>query len=160
MGFFADFNAWLTAVLATYIGDNVARVAAALEPFLVTLGPLYGMVWGLLQLTGQIQQPLMDGLKRIAIVAVLLGVAVNLWLYQAVIVDTVFNAPAQLSAALIGAYDPASIVDDILNQGSDGASLLIEKGGVFDGDLSFYLAGFLVYVIVLLTAIYAMFLLS
>ena len=160
MGFFADFNAWLTALLATYIGDNLARVATALEPFLVTLGTLYVMVWGFLQLTGQIQQPLLDGFKRIAIVALLLGVAVNLWLYQTVIVDTVFNAPAQLGAVLIGAYDPIGIVDEILNQGSDAASLLIEKGGIFDGNFAFYMAGILVYVVVVITAVYAMFLLS
>jgi type IV secretion system protein VirB6 len=126
----------------------------------VTLGTLYVMVWGFLQLTGQIQQPLMDGLKRIAVVALLLGVAVHLWLYQTVIVDTVFNAPAQLGAAVIGAYDPVAIVDEILIQGSDAASLLIEKGGIFDGDFSFYLAGFLVYAVVVITAVYAMFLLS
>src|SRR5688572_29934084 len=127
MGFFADFNAWLVALLATYISDNVVTVAAVLEPFLVTLGTLYVMVWGFLQLTGQIQQPLMDGLKRIAVVGLLLGIATHLWLYQTVIVDTVFNAPAQLGAALIGGYDPVAIVDEILIQGSDAASLLIEK---------------------------------
>jgi type IV secretion system protein VirB6 len=160
MGFFADFNAWLVALLATYISDNVVRVAAILEPFLVTLGTLYVMVWGFLQLTGQIQQPLMDGLKRIAVVGLLLGIAIHLWLYQAVIVDTVFNAPAQLGAALIGGYDPVAIVDEILIQGSDAASLLIEKGGIFDGDFSFYLAGFLVYAVIVVTAVYAMFLLS
>jgi type IV secretion system protein VirB6 len=118
------------------------------------------MVWGFLQLTGQIQQPLMDGLKRIAVVGLLLGIAIHLWLYQAVIVDTVFNAPAQLGAALIGGYDPVAIVDEILIQGSDAASLLIEKGGIFDGDFSFYLAGFLVYAVIVVTAVYAMFLLS
>jgi type IV secretion system protein VirB6 len=160
MGFFADFNAWLVALLATYISDNVVRVAAVLEPFLVTLGTLYVMVWGFLQLTGQIQQPLMDGLKRIAVVGLLLGIAIHLWLYQTVIVDTVFNAPAQLGAALIGGYDPIAIVDEILIQGSDAASLLIEKGGIFDGDFSFYLAGFLVYAVIVVTAVYAMFLLS
>jgi type IV secretion system protein VirB6 len=160
MGFFADFNAWLVALLATYVSDNVVRVAAVLEPFLVTLGTLYVMVWGFLQLTGQIQQPLMDGLKRIAVVGLLLGIAIHLWLYQAVIVDTVFNAPAQLGAALIGGYDPVAIVDEILIQGSDAASLLIEKGGIFDGDFSFYLAGFLVYAVIVVTAVYAMFLLS
>src|SRR4029078_6923668 len=121
-------NAWLTAVLATYIGDNLARVATALAPFLVTLGTLYVMLWAFRQLTGQMQQPLLDGFKRISIVALLLGVAVNLWLYQTVIVDTVFKAPEQLGAVLIGAYDPIVIVDEILNQGSDAASLLIEKG--------------------------------
>ena len=38
MGFFAEFNAWLNALLAGYIGDNTARIAGALEPAVVTLG--------------------------------------------------------------------------------------------------------------------------
>ena len=48
MGFFAEFNAWLTALLASYIGTNTARVAAAIEPAVLTLGVIYVMVWGYL----------------------------------------------------------------------------------------------------------------
>jgi type IV secretion system protein VirB6 len=37
MGFFATFWTWLNAQVATYVGDNTARLAAALEPAAVTL---------------------------------------------------------------------------------------------------------------------------
>src|SRR5450755_958468 len=57
MGFFAEFNAWLNALLATYIGDQTARVAAALEPAIVGVATIYVMVWGYLQLTGKIEEP-------------------------------------------------------------------------------------------------------
>jgi type IV secretion system protein VirB6 len=102
----------------------------------------------------------MTGVKRIVLLVVILGGALNLWAYNTLIVDTVFNAPGQLAAGVLGAYDSIDIVDQILFSGGDTASLLIQKGGVFNGDFSYYIAGFAVYAVVGLTAIYAMFLLS
>lgn len=160
MGFFAEFNAWLNTLLASYIGDNTTRIAGALEPAIVTLGVIYVMVWGYLQLTGQIEEPFIAGVKRLITLAVILGCAINLWLYNSLIVDTFFNAPAQLAAVVIGAFDPVSIVDQITFQGGDAANLLLEKGGILNGNFAYYLAGFGVYVIVDLTAIYTMFLLA
>ena len=37
MGFFASFWSWLNGQLATYVGDNTARLAAVLEPAVVSL---------------------------------------------------------------------------------------------------------------------------
>ena len=160
MGFFAEFNAWLNAILATYIGNNTARVASTLEPAVVVLGTLYVMVWGYLQLMGQIEEPFVAGLKRIILLAVALGGALDLWLYDTVIVDTFFNAPGELAAGVVGAYDSVTIVDQIIFAGGDAAALLIQKGGVFEGDFSYYIAGFVVYLVVGLTAVYTIFLLA
>jgi type IV secretion system protein VirB6 len=160
MGFFAEFSAWLNGILSTYIGDNTARIAAALQPAVVTLGVLYVMVWGYMQLMGQIQEPFVAGLKRILMLAVILGASLHLWLYNSVIVDTFFEAPGALAAAVIGSPDSVTIIDRIIFSGGDAASRLIEKGGIFDGDFSYYLAGFAVYLIVSLTAIYTIFLLA
>lgn len=160
MGFFAEFDAWLTAILATYIGDNTARIAGILEPTIVTLAILYIVIWGYLQLVGKIEEPFITGVKRLFVLAVILGVSLSLWLYNSIIVDTFFAAPAQLAAAVIGAYDSVSVVDRILFTGGDAASLLIQKGGIFDGDFSYYLAGFAVHLIVGLTAVYTIFLLT
>lgn len=160
MGFFAEFSAWLNALLATYIGENTARVAGALEPAVVTLGILYVMVWGYLHLTGQIEEPFIVGLKRIVVLALIFGVSLHLWLYQAVIVETFFAAPGQLAASVVGAYDSVTIIDQIIFTGGDAASLLIQKGSVFGDNFSYYLAGIAVYLIVGLTAIYTIFLLT
>ena len=65
MGFFATFWTWLNGQLATYIGDNTARLASVLEPAVVTLATIYVMAWGYLHLTGKIDEPVMTGLKRI-----------------------------------------------------------------------------------------------
>lgn len=160
MGFFGQFAVWLNTLLATYISTNTVRIASAMEPAVVTLGTVYVMIWGYLQLTGQIQEPFIVGVKRIAVLAIVFAVAINLWLYQSLIVDTFFTAPSQLARAVIGAYQPVAIVDQIMNQGANAGELLMAKGGVLDGNLSFYVAGIAVYVLTGITAVYTMFLLA
>lgn len=160
MGFFAEFNVWLNALLATYIGDQTARVAAALEPAIVAAATIYVMVWGYLQLTGKIEEPFVTGLRRIITLSVVLGVALQLWLYNTIVVDTFFNAPGQLAAAIVGTYDAVTIIDRIIFLGGDAGALLIQKGGILEGSFSYDIAGFAVYLIVGLTAVYTIFLLA
>jgi type IV secretion system protein VirB6 len=160
MGFFSQFDAWLNVLLFTYIGDNTARLAAALEPAVVTLGVIYVMVWGYMQLTGQIEEPFVAGIKRIALLAIVLGVSLRLWLYTPIVVDTFFQAPARLAAIIVGANDPVGTTDAIMNSGSESAELLIRKGSILSGNFSFYVAGVVVYAIVGMTTIYTMFLLA
>ena len=160
MGFFSEFNTWLTTLLAGYIGGQTARIAATLEPAIVTLGVVYVMVWGYLQLTGSIEEPFLGGIKRLATLGVILGGALHLWLYNTLIVETFFTAPSQLAAVVVGAFDPVSIVDQILFEGGDAANLLLQKGGLLDGNFAYYLAGIGVYLIVGLTAVYTIFLLA
>lgn len=160
MGFFAEFNTWLNAILTTYIGDNTARIAAAIEPAVVTLAVVYVMIWGYLHLTGQIEEPFVTGVKRITALALILTLSLKLWLYSSLFVDTFYNAPAQLAAAVIGAGDPVAIVDTLINHGADIGEALLQKAGFFNGNVSFYIAGYLVYLIVAFCAVYTIFLLT
>ena len=159
MGFFAEFSGWLDRILSTYITDYTHRIAELLTPAVVTLGVLYIMVWGVLQLTGQVEEPLMTGVKRIASLALIFAVGLGLWLYDDVVVDTFYREPAQLAAGIIGAYDSVGIIDQIMQTGNDTASLLWAKGGVLHG-FSYTVAGWVVEFAVIFTAVYAMFLLS
>ena len=160
MGFFTEFSQWLDATLALYIANNTAAIARLLQPAIVSLGTLYVAVWGYLQLSGKIEEPFTEGARRLLTLALILGIAINLWLYNTVIVDTFFNAPNALAAGIVGAPTSAGVVDQVFFEGSDAASMLLQKGGIFNGDMSFYLAGFAVYLIVGLVAIYTMFLLA
>ena len=160
MGFFGQFAVWLNALLASYISTNTTRIASAMTPAVVTLGTVYVMIWGYLQLTGQIQEPFIAGVKRIAVLAIVFGVALNLWLYQSLLVNTFFTAPTQLAGSVIGAYDPVAIVDQIMDQGANAGELLMARGGLLNGNLSFYIAGIAVYVLTGITAVYTMFLLA
>ncbi|MGO9037690.1 MAG: type IV secretion system protein [Steroidobacteraceae bacterium] len=160
MGFFATFWTWLNGQLGNYIGSNTTRLAAALEPATVTLGTLYVMAWGYLHLTGQLQEPFVAGLKRIIMLAVIFGVGLHLWIYNSLIVDTFYNAPAQLAAAVVGAGDPVATIDAIWENGGAVAGNLFVKGGISFGGVGFLIAGAVVWCLMGLLCIYAMFLIS
>jgi type IV secretion system protein VirB6 len=160
MGFFATFWMWLNGQLTNYIGSNTSVVAATLEPAIVTLATVYVIVWGYLQLTGRIEEPLTAGLKRLVTLAVVLGVTVDLWLYNSLIVDTFYRAPAQLVAAVVGATDPVTTLDVIWSRGGAVAGYLWNNGGVFSGDFGYYVAGAVVWVLIGLLCVYTMFLVA
>jgi type IV secretion system protein VirB6 len=160
MGFFATFWTWLNGQLATYIGDNTARLASVLEPAMVTLATIYVMAWGYLHLTGKIDEPVLTGLKRILVMALILGVGLRLWLYNTLIVDTFYDAPAQLAAAVVGSADPVGTIDTIWERGGAVAGNLWDKGGVLSGDFGFYLAGVVVWCLMGVLCVYAMFLIA
>jgi type IV secretion system protein VirB6 len=160
MGFFQTFWSWLNQTLAGYIGDNTARVSAALEPAIVTMATVYVMVWGYLQLTGRIEQPVTDGLRRIVLLVVVLGVSLRLWLYNSVIVDSFYDAPAELTAAIVGAGDPVGTIDAIWLQGGTVAAQLWKEGTVWNNHVGFSIAGGVVWLLTGLLCVYAMFLIA
>jgi type IV secretion system protein VirB6 len=160
MGFFATFWSWLDGQLASYVGANTALIAAALEPVIVTLATIYVMVWGFLQLTGRIEEPLVTGLRRLIMLAVVMGAGLHLWLYNAVIVDTFYRAPAQLAGAVVGVPDPVATIDSIWSQGGAVAGYLWSNGGVLSGDFGYYIAGAIVWVLIGLLCVYTMFLIA
>ncbi len=161
MGFFATFWSWLNGQLAAYIGDNTAALAAVLEPAVVTFATLYVMAWGYLHLVGKIDEPFTAGLKRVGLIALVLGVGLRLWLYNTVIVDTFYQAPQQLVAAVIGAADPIVTIDAIWDNGGAVAGFLWAKGGMlhFDG-FGFYIAAMSVWILVGVLCVYTMFLIA
>jgi type IV secretion system protein VirB6 len=159
MGFFATFWAWLNSQLATYIGDNTARLAGVIEPALVTIATVYVMVWGYLHLMGKIDEPLVTGLKRIGLLALVMGVGLHLWLYNTLIVNTFYSAPAQLAAAVIGGRDPVGTIDAIWENGGTVAGNLWGKASLLT-DFGFYLAGAVVWILIGILCVYAMFLIA
>ena len=160
MGFFAEFSAWLEGLLADYIGQTTATLAQTLEPALITLATIYVMIWGVLHAAGQIQEPVLEGLKRLGVLALVLGVGIHLWLYNGVVVEIFFRAPGDLAAAVIGAPDFVHSVDQILDRGDGVGSALLAKAGILNGNASFYIAAVAVYVMVGVTGVYVMFLLT
>jgi type IV secretion system protein VirB6 len=158
VGFFQTFWTWLNDQLANYIGINTAKVASALEPAIVTCGTVYLMIWGYLQLTGKIEEPFVTGLKRVATLAVVLGIALHLWLYNSLIVDTFYDAPTQLASAVVGATDPVTTIDAIWNSGGTVAGYLFGHGALMFGDFGYYIAGAAVWFLIGMLCVYTMFL--
>lgn len=160
MGFFAQFFTWLNAQLTTYIGTHTAQLASAIEPAAVTMATIYVMLWGWASLQGMIQEPVLQGIKRILVMALILGIGIRLWLYNDLIVNTFFTAPDQLAASLVGAPTTVGIIDQVWTDGNKVAEELLKKGSVLSGDFAFYLAGFVVYLLVGVTVVYTAFLLA
>jgi type IV secretion system protein VirB6 len=161
MDFFQTFWTWLNGELASYIGENTARVASILEPAIVTLGTVYVMIWGYLQLTGRIEEPFAAGVKRIVILAVVFGVGLHLWLYNTLLVDTFYNAPTEFAAAVVGASDPVRTIDAIWNAGGAVADQLYRDGSGFNAShFGYMLAGVVVWLLVGILCVYTMFLLA
>ena len=157
---FTTFWQWLTAAVDAYVGQHVAALAAAIEPAAVTLAALYVMVWGFLHLKGAIEEPLMTGALRIVRLAVVFGVGLGLWQYNELLVDTFMEAPVELAAALAGAADPVGTVDALWDHGGQVAATLWEKGGVFNGDMGYYLAAVIVYLLMGAVCVYTLFLMA
>lgn len=159
MGFYTEFSLWLDALLATYVADQTARIAEAIEPLVITLCVLYVMIWGYLALFGKVEEPLTDSIKRFFAIGVVFAVAIHLWLYNEVIVATVFDAPASLAAVVVGTYEPLEVIDQVLQDGMDTGGRLMARGSLLDG-FSFDIAGIAVCILIGVVAVYAMFLLS
>ncbi len=158
MGFFETFWTWLNGQLNTYISNNTALIANALEPAVVTFATIYVVLWGYLHLTGGIEQPFAVGLKRIVTLAIVFGVGLRLWLYNAVIVDTFYRAPAELATAVVGAGDPVAVIDAIWDRGGAVAEILFHKGGLYG--LVYALVGLIVWALIGLLCVYTMFLIA
>jgi type IV secretion system protein VirB6 len=157
---FEQFWQWLSDRLADYVSVNVAAVAAAIEPAAVSLAAIYVMAWGFLHLKGAVEEPVLTGAMRIVRLVVVIGVGLRLWQYNAVIVDTFFEAPMQLAAALAGAADPIGTIDALWDRGGTVAGFLWEKGGVFNGDVGYYIAAVIVYLLMGAVCVYTLFLMS
>jgi len=160
MGFFEQFFTWLNGQLAVYVSANAARVASAIEPAAVTLATIYIMMWGYLSLTGRIQEPIWEGVKRILVIGIVLGIGLRLWTYNDVAVDTFTRGPDQLASAILGSSSTVSVIDQIWIDGNLTAEQLLSKGSVLNANFAYYLAGFLVYLLVGLTVVATAFLLA
>lgn len=158
--FFSQFWTWLNGVLANYVGTNTAAIAGAIEPAVVTLATIYVMFWGFMSMTGRIQEPIWEAVKRMLTIGIIIGVGLNLWTYNTLVVDTFINAPSQLAAVVTGAASPVTIIDTIWDQGGQVADVLWNKAGFVNGNFGFYVAGLMVWVIMGAVAVYAFFLLA
>ena len=157
---FAQFWQWLTDRLNDYVATQVAATAQAIEPAAVSLAVIYVMVWGFLHLKGALQEPVLAGALRIVRLVVVFGVGLRLWEYNALLVDSFMNAPVALAARLAGAADPVATIDTLWEQGGLVAATLWDKGGVFNGDVGYYLAAAVVYALMGGVCVYTLFLMA
>jgi type IV secretion system protein VirB6 len=145
MGFFLTIWNNLQAGVLNTVATVTANLSASIAPAAVTFATMYVMLWGYLHLRGAIEEPIMDGAKRIIQLAVIFAVAIDLWEYNAVFIDFFVTTPDALSNAILGGNAALNTVDGIWVKGASVAEALIDQGGFMSGDVGYYLAGFLVY---------------
>ena len=160
MGFFETFLTWLNIQLIQFLSQSLSRVAIAIEPAAITLATIYVMVWGYLHLSGRIEEPVLDGARRIAILAVVLGVSLHLWVYNDVLVDTFFVGPGQLTAAILNAPRPLAAIDQLWVDSQSVATSLSAEASLFGGHFTFSLMALAIYIVVGFTCVYATFLIA
>jgi len=148
MGFFTTFWNFLQGSVLSTVSAITSNLSASLSPAAVTLATIYVMIWGYLHLRGAIEEPIMEGAKRIVVLAVILGVVLSLWEYNAVFVDFFITTPQALSGAILSGNSAITIIDGIWVKGATVADSLIEQGGILDGNFGFYIAGYAVYLFV------------
>lgn len=156
---FASFFTWLSGQLNTFIFTKVSTIAIALSPAITTLATIYVMFWGYLSLTGKIQEPILEGAKRIFVMAAILIFTLNLAANLGPILDIFVNGPAALAGVISGAPTPVAAVDAVWNDGNLVAEALFAKGGLLSG-WGFYFAGVGVYILVGLVCVYTAFLMA
>jgi type IV secretion system protein VirB6 len=148
MGFFLQFWTYLQGNVLAMVGAVTANIAGSIAPAAVTFATMYVMLWGYLHLRGAIEEPIMEGAKRIIQLAVIFAVAIDLWEYNAVFIDFFVTTPSSLSNAILGGNAAVTAVDNIWKDGGDVAESLMAQGGLMSGNFDFYIAGFAVYLFV------------
>ena len=155
-----SFFVWLTGQVNTFISAQVAAVAALLSPAIVTLATIYVMFWGWLQLTGKIEEPILEGAKRIFTLAAILIFTLRLSANIAPILDVFVNGPQALAAGILGGT-PMGAVDTIWRDGATVAENLLRAGSIWDtAGMSYIACGVICYLAIGLTTVYVAFLMA
>lgn len=158
MNLFTTFYTFIQNSVLNMVSAVTNDISASIAPAVVTFATIYVMIWGYLHLRGAIEEPVMEGAKRILLLAVILAVCLDLWEYNAVFIDFFVNTPTALSGAILGGNTAMTTVDGIWVKGAAVAGSLIDQGGFFDGNMGFFLAAFLVYILTGFICVYMVYL--
>jgi type IV secretion system protein VirB6 len=156
-----SFFAWVTTEVNTFIALQVSNVSTLIEPAVISLASVYVMMWGYLQLTGKIEEPVLEGGRRILVLGLILTLIFRLSQNIAPLLDIFVNSPQTLAQGIVGAGTPSVMgaVDTIWTQGSEVGDSLLARGSLFsESGFSLICCGLLCYVCIGLVTIYVAFL--
>jgi type IV secretion system protein VirB6 len=130
-----------------FIANQVGAVSTLLEPAVITLASVYVMMWGYLQLTGKIEEPILEGGRRILVLGVILVLTFKISQNIAPLLDVFVQGPQALAAGILGAT-PMAAVDTIWQQGSEVGDALLKQGSLFsESGLSMVASGLICYLV-------------
>lgn len=140
------------STIHTYIVDGANNVAAAIGPVAATLFGIYIVLWGMAHLSNKIEEPVMDGAKRLVIIAVILALALNAGRYTNYVVNFVTQTPVALASTVANGNSPtddkstAKLLDGMLGKGFELGDRAKKKAGVLSGDFGMYIVAFICYI--------------
>lgn len=156
--FFQSYFASLTAHLLSYVSGMVGVVATAISPIFVAFGTMYVMFWGWLHLTGKIEEPVLEGAKRIVTVGVIFSLGLHLWTLHSVLVLALLQGPQTLASAILGGGPPLAAVDSIWAEGNAISQLFWSNAGIANGNFGLYFGAMAVWIVCGLLCVYTAFL--
>lgn len=140
---FTEFD----TVLNNYISETAADIIGAIAPVAWIMMGIYFVLWGFSMIRGLIDEPVTDALFRLLKLAVVLGLALNVGLYQTYIVDFFMQTPDAMASVLAfggtaseGEQGTYESIDMILNRTVDTATTAWNKMSVLDPGQSLALA--------------------
>ena len=156
--FFQNYFTSLTAHLLAYVSTTVGVVAAAITPVFVAFGTMYVMFWGWLHLTGKIEEPVLEGAKRIVTVGVLFSIGLQMWALHSVLVLAFLQGPQALATTILGGGPPLAAVDRIWTEGNAISQLFWSNAGIANGNFGLYFGAIAVWIACGLLCVYTAFL--
>jgi len=92
----------LSAALTSYVSDTATTIISAIGPVSAQLLTLYFIVYGISMMRGLIEEPISDFAMRVVKTAFILGLALNIGIYNGQIVQFLWNSPDALAAYVSG----------------------------------------------------------
>ena len=99
---FETFLTRFNALLDTYWQSTAGSVIGAIAPVAMTLATIYVVLWGYSVIFGMVQEPVMDGVRRILKLAAVLGVVLSVGYYATFLGNLFWGLPDGLISAMAG----------------------------------------------------------
>lgn len=151
----AQFYQWIfhstDHVIQSYVTGTASNIITTISPVAVTLFAIYVVFWGFSHLTNRIEEPVTDAAKRMIMIALILGLALNVGRYSDYIIQFCQDTPVALASAVSGEHSPAGEqstakqLDKMLDKGFDLGDRAKSKAGVLHGDFGMYIVAVVCY---------------
>lgn len=165
--FYEKMFSKLSTGLDTYWNGVISSIAAAITPVATTLVTIYVMLWGWSMMRGVISEPITDGVGRIVRMAVIVGIALNIGLFNGFLGDMLWNSPEALARVVASGYSDSGtnmkFLDGLMSKFYDMGQAYNDKAHADSGltgipDLSLWFTGLAIWIAGVLVTGYAAFL--
>ena len=162
--FYTDNFADIDTAVAGYVTTKAAAVMASIAGVATTMFVIYVAFYVLAIAMGKVREPIFDFSLRLVLVALILGIGLNMGLYAKFFGDFLSKSPDAMAGVISGAGAKASIgatLDKIMTDAFAAGDKAFEKMSLLDGigaSLVLFTVGLVLYVVGVLATFYAGFL--